>query len=260
MTTLRLGNTGAAVRSLQERLNDQGFPLAVDGIFGRDTEATVKWFQAAHLGPNGSPLVADGVVGPATQWALDKPSGKVQSEGRDLQPSGGLTIKRVQLLGLIDREHRLGVREIPDGSNSGPEVDKYFAGTGVRAQPWCCAFVTWALSRIQPVFRTLSVHKLWAEAKVDTPERGRRVRKPVPGDVFVQLFEGGKGHTGFVIGVSLDDEWIYTAEGNAGNRLKYGKRHVSTVDGFIDFFQDGQGFDFQRGSDRTVEALDGRTR
>lgn len=60
--TLRRGMAGDDVRRLQEALRQRGLLAAVDGVFGPQTEAAVRRFQA----DNG--LVADGVVGPAS-WA-----------------------------------------------------------------------------------------------------------------------------------------------------------------------------------------------
>jgi hypothetical protein len=59
-----LGDRGPEVVSLQQRLNELGAQLTVDGIFGIGTRAAVMTFQAAHG------LVADGVVGPRTRAAL----------------------------------------------------------------------------------------------------------------------------------------------------------------------------------------------
>ena len=69
---------------------------------------------------------------------------------------------------------------------------------------------------------------------------------------------GGKGHTGFVVGVSKDGKSIYTGEGNCGNRLKIGKRQLNTINHFIDCFQDGQKPDFER-SKFDVTAVDSQT-
>uniref|UniRef100_UPI0035E3E4BA peptidoglycan-binding domain-containing protein n=1 Tax=Archangium violaceum TaxID=83451 RepID=UPI0035E3E4BA len=61
--TLKLGASGASVKTLQQALANAGFsPGAVDGQFGPKTAAAVKAFQSAKG------LVADGVVGPKT-WA-----------------------------------------------------------------------------------------------------------------------------------------------------------------------------------------------
>ncbi|MFY0571292.1 peptidoglycan-binding domain-containing protein [Archangium lansingense] len=61
--TLKLGASGASVKTLQQALANAGFsPGAVDGQFGPKTAAAVKAFQSARG------LVADGIVGPKT-WA-----------------------------------------------------------------------------------------------------------------------------------------------------------------------------------------------
>ena len=52
-----------AVKQLQTDLNNFGFTLTVDGIFGSETEAAVRQFQLDHN------LVSDGIVGPQT-WAV----------------------------------------------------------------------------------------------------------------------------------------------------------------------------------------------
>lgn len=65
-TTLRSGSNGEAVKEAQTLLNKHGAALAVDGAFGKNTEATVRAFQQA----NG--LTADGVIGAKTWAALDE--------------------------------------------------------------------------------------------------------------------------------------------------------------------------------------------
>ena len=52
------------VRELQTDLNRFGFNLTVDGIFGSETEGSVRQFQLDH------DLVSDGIVGPQTWAAL----------------------------------------------------------------------------------------------------------------------------------------------------------------------------------------------
>ena len=54
------------MRWIQDQLNRRGAtpPLIIDGQRGSATDAAILTFQAAHG------LVADGVVGPATQAAL----------------------------------------------------------------------------------------------------------------------------------------------------------------------------------------------
>lgn len=61
---LRQGSTGSAVQTLQQRLNDLGYSIAVDGNFGPGTQGAVVDFQ----GKKG--LSNDGIVGPQTWAAL----------------------------------------------------------------------------------------------------------------------------------------------------------------------------------------------
>ena len=60
--TLRKGNRGTDVRTLQTLLGDKGYTVLVDGIFGNKTYEAVKAFQADRG------LTVDGVVGAKT-WA-----------------------------------------------------------------------------------------------------------------------------------------------------------------------------------------------
>lgn len=61
---LRKGDTGAAVKLLQHRLNLVGSQLTVDGIWGVATDQAVRNYQYK------AGLTVDGVVGPKTQAAL----------------------------------------------------------------------------------------------------------------------------------------------------------------------------------------------
>jgi hypothetical protein len=59
---LRRGSSGKYVSMIQERLNDFGANLVVDGKFGRKTRLAVKRFQKNY------PIKVDGIVGPTT-WS-----------------------------------------------------------------------------------------------------------------------------------------------------------------------------------------------
>lgn len=62
---LKVGSSGAQVKTLQTKLNNWGYDAGtVDGIFGSKTQAAVKRFQQK----NG--LVVDGIVGAKTAAAL----------------------------------------------------------------------------------------------------------------------------------------------------------------------------------------------
>jgi peptidoglycan hydrolase-like protein with peptidoglycan-binding domain len=65
---LRSGSQGAAVKTLQRRLHELGYQVqAADGRFGPETHHSVVAFQKV----NG--LARDGVVGPVTRRALERP-------------------------------------------------------------------------------------------------------------------------------------------------------------------------------------------
>lgn len=66
--TLQQGASGPCVSELQTRLNELGSDLSVDGAFGPATDDEVLAFQGR------SQIGFDGVVGPATQAALNSPT------------------------------------------------------------------------------------------------------------------------------------------------------------------------------------------
>lgn len=70
IVTVRNGNTGEAVKAVQDLLKNKfGYSLTIDGIFGTGTENAVKNFQSK----NG--LTADGIVGSNTWMYLTGLSG-----------------------------------------------------------------------------------------------------------------------------------------------------------------------------------------
>jgi peptidoglycan hydrolase-like protein with peptidoglycan-binding domain len=65
--TLKSGSTGEAVRELQTALQETGNdPGPIDGVFGSQTEAAVKAFQAERG------ITVDGIVGPITWRNIDE--------------------------------------------------------------------------------------------------------------------------------------------------------------------------------------------
>ena len=62
------GSRGEDVKTLQKLLNQRGYSLAEDGVFGKNTESAVRDYQSR----NG--LSADGIAGPNTWGALTAPT------------------------------------------------------------------------------------------------------------------------------------------------------------------------------------------
>jgi peptidoglycan hydrolase-like protein with peptidoglycan-binding domain len=226
------------VRAVQRRLLDVGCgPLEVDGVFGDDTESSVKMFQTRRN------LLADGVIGPLT-WAelfADPPSVDDQA------PAG---IMRGAVDVALSQE---GVRET--APNRGPEVDAYIERVGLdptRALSWCAAFVYWSydeaaakLKIADPCFKTGGVLNHWAKcppaARVYAQDAFDNPALIRPGAIFIVDHGGGKGHTGIVTRVA--DGQIGTIEGNtnrAGSREGDGvyqkTRTIGSINvGFIDY-------------------------
>lgn len=63
-TTIRKGSRGDAVKWLQQKLNEHGFALILDGVAGAKTIGALMVFQSQHG------LKPDGICGPATKKAL----------------------------------------------------------------------------------------------------------------------------------------------------------------------------------------------
>lgn len=64
-TDIKQGESDGCVTQLQLLLNENGFGLNVDGVFGGDTFTAVKTYQQDHS------MSADGIVGPLTKTAID---------------------------------------------------------------------------------------------------------------------------------------------------------------------------------------------
>lgn len=70
---LTYGSRGDEVKRLQTALNDRGYGLAVDGVYGPKTQSAVRDYQSKHN------LAADGIFGPLTSASL---YGSGQSAGK----------------------------------------------------------------------------------------------------------------------------------------------------------------------------------
>lgn len=84
-STLKMGSRGDEVINLQNMLNQQGYNLTVDGIFGAQTQAAVKQYQQARG------LAVDGIVGANTWGALTGGGGASGSVSGSV--SGGIDLE-----------------------------------------------------------------------------------------------------------------------------------------------------------------------
>ncbi len=70
---LAVGSASSQVTELQRQLNSvlsQVAPLKTDGMYGRLTEDSVRWFQTCAR------ITVDGMAGPQTRAALDAAAGR----------------------------------------------------------------------------------------------------------------------------------------------------------------------------------------
>ena len=269
--TIKNGSTGPAVQLLQERLNAKGFHVTVDSTFGPATAVVVEQFQAS------ANLSADGIVGPTT-WSYLMAEGAAPTPGdvhaeavaqlrtripQDANPDA----KRV----LESAVAKLGCREIPDGSNGGPELAEIVEGAGgdglppsayylhvgitdkktlQSLPPWCALFVCYALrTGLQKASWKEIPPGAWlagAQQFEDWGKKTKRWTSPLPthvdaGSIFTISREGsgsdagggaGAGHVGLVV-CDNGDGTVTTIEGNVSNQVGTHTRKKTGIRGVI---------------------------
>lgn len=160
------------------------------------TPVDLAAFQRLRIGPDGQRLVADGQLGPKTQWALDL----------EQLPSWRQQI----VLGAL---HWVGFHET--GENGGTEVTAWLGACGVQpGNPWCAAFVSAILRGAGIACAEASVSHLARKFPESDP--------PLPGDVSYWIRDDETGHCGIVTGVQPDR--VSTCEGNSADGVRTGIR------------------------------------
>lgn len=130
-TMLRKGSRGNDVKTLQTLLNENGYSLVVDGIFGSRTDSAVRNYQSSKG------LVVDGIVGSKTWGALlSSDSGSRQASPSSGYPtlsngSSGSSVSRVQTL-LNANGAKLTV-DGQFGSLTKAAVKKFQSANGITA-------------------------------------------------------------------------------------------------------------------------------
>lgn len=156
------------------------------------------------------------------------------------------------------------IKEIPSGSNKGPDVEKYLQSVGLGAgQPWCQAYVYWALSELakkmgttNPAPKGGTVKGHWEnsskENRITAAEAKSNPSLIKPGMVFIMQRNtpwnqgGWEGHTGIILSVNPDKKLFTSIEGNTdekatgeGNKVGINTRPLDSGDmiGYIDWFK-----------------------
>lgn len=264
---LQPGDRGAEVRLCQERLRALGLAItALDGDYGPELSAAVSAFQADQK------LPVTGIIDATTRGhilgaqAVGVPDPTLEAErarltalfteGAALLPAEA----RPRVLAVLQEAVRwFGLREIPKGSNGGPEIGPItadFVRPGEALPPWCALAVShwlkqglgaasWADTPLG--FRNASALAFgrWGEkhARLLPPEG------PAPaGSIFVMYRDGsgsdaagqrgsgaakwdGTGHTGLVL-ADLGDR-VLSLDGNVSDRCWTATRPKSRLLGYV---------------------------
>ena len=246
-TILSLGDSG--VSTLQLILAKQGFDCGEDvvtRIFGLSTQSEVKLFQACHIDSNGKSLVVDGIVGPDTWWALYHPTDSIQHQLVEDMPIQQASNPIAQAaLDSAWAELRKGIKECPDGSNRGSEIDLY---TGMSGKPvsmvgprWCAYFVSWNFAKSpggSPFGRIGGAQSIvfWCQKHIPDSVIMRDANTPFfpkPGDIAIIAENQTHGHVVHVAAAWKGFCW--TVEGNCGNAVRTRKLPVLSFRYIVNF-------------------------
>lgn len=272
LPTLRRGQSGGYVKLLQTLLASQGFfHGAVGGNFADLTGQALIHFQQTHLGSNRDTLDVDEMVGNETWWALLNPTGPAQ---RQMLVNEGVDVKQSDLRRSVQsicmELHNEGVKEIPDGSNTGDGVTRFHRWFGMPPDAWCCMCAVWVLWKANGekalVKKMAKVSNLWdwaVEQGIAHAVGGSY--KPRPSDMFVFIHNNRArtGHIGLAHAISRSGQTNDVYEGNSGNRFALRRRTVGIDDhvGWINPFGDADSAPiFEIGLVEQAEAPTNQTR
>lgn len=187
---MKMGMSGAPVRTMQLALKSVGFPLTGTGYFGAATDTAVEAFQRR------AGLKEDGIVGRETARALDAaqspeaaviPANSHKEIGRPLWLEAGLQL--------------IGTKETPGAKDNPTIIDwaKQEGGLAAREYthdsiPWCALFINHILTKAD----LKGTETLWA---LDFAGKWpcERLAGPAVGAIAPMLRNGG-GHVICVVG------------------------------------------------------------
>ena len=131
------------------------------------------------------------------------------------------------------KEYKSGAREIPSASDAGPFVSKYLKSmVGLRNDTWNVAFVIWCFTFGEMKNKLLDFRTAALPADFLNRLKSKKyvinfpVEKPKPGDIVFFDFGEHKGATTCGIVFNLDEEYIYTIEGDVEGKVKTVKRYL----------------------------------
>ncbi|HEY4967134.1 MAG TPA: CHAP domain-containing protein [Puia sp.] len=246
---IKKGETDAGVMdAVQNQLNAVNCgPVPITDIFDDVTVSAVKLFQTRHTDISGTPLKADGQIGPIT-WSILFNTNNVPANNDAPSPLLSTTLQVAA--------SQLGVVEVPTNSNRGPMVDQYLESVGLNPEgnhySWCAAFVYWCFQQAEnqlgvsnPLVKTAGCLEHWNQATCRKITKQNALQDPSlirPGAIFIIDHGNGSGHTGLV--ESSAGGLLNTIEGNTNPQLSsdgYGvfrldrRKIVDITKGFLDY-------------------------
>lgn len=216
MNTVKINDSNADVKYLQELLNKIGYSLSIDGSFGPTTDKHVKDFQSKHG------LKVDGVVGNIT-W------NKLKEIAKSDKP-----LSELEKAVLKEANKWLHVREV--GANKGftdtdftKNIRQY--GYWQVGYSWCSCFTTMIWRR---AFKEINDSRYGLISKLLNPSvlttynnfKNNKSFKivlsnnPRPASLMIMRSKSDrtKGHIGIVTSYLNPDGTFDTIEGNTGAR------------------------------------------
>lgn len=138
--------------------------------------------------------------------------------------TGGGSLVKPNWISVAEGE--VGTAEIV-GARHNPRVIEYHSTTG-RFQddetPWCSSFANW-------VMRQAGQPSTGSAAALSWARYGRRLERPAYGSIVVFDHGGGRGHVGFVVGIS--GTRLQVLGGNQGNQVKVSNFGTSEVTAYV---------------------------
>jgi uncharacterized protein (TIGR02594 family) len=192
MTTLALGDRGPEVERLQKSLISKLHPhlqLATDSVFGPDTYAAVRLFQAS-IG-----LSIDGIVTPEVWEALER---KVPLHHKIYAPVP-VNVRGAPWMAVALQEK--GQREFAGRLRNNPRILQYHATTTLAAStdetPWCSAFVKWCLLQVGIAGTKSAAARSWVD--------WGKASAAVPGAITVLHDHRAPRASGYHVGILVQD-------------------------------------------------------
>ena len=198
-------------------------PDALDGL------ATAKAHFSGDLRGWSSTLFA-------SPWTAEAGAGVATLSVRDAESAAWICVVARQFrLADTPVSRLLAVARAQVGFREGRHDDNpYGRWIGMNHVAWCGAFVSWVFAQsgqpLPPIqtsrgFTGVQTAYWWAR------QHHRLSRTPQPGDVFLILRSGNRGHTGIVVSVDRDGT-VHTIEGNTlSGRVAARTRPLTTING-----------------------------